>query len=118
MSTEGLCYLTRNALATKVLACVIRAPDVPRAASTALVGEGRVGRPVDLIVIASCIPPRPYSAEAYHAEVACVGEPVLHRGAFNGGWDEACMIVIGMMLTSHGRDMAGWCSDDGKSCSW
>ena len=44
---------------------------------------------------------------AYHAEVACVGEPVLHSGAFNGGWDEACMLVIGMMLTNHGRDMAG-----------
>ena len=42
------------------------------------------------IVIASHIPPRPYSTEACHSGAAFVGEQVMHSLAFNGSCDEDC----------------------------
>ena len=49
------------------------------------------------IVIASRIPPRPYSTEACHSEAACVGEQIMHSQGLYDSCDEGCISSAGWL---------------------
>ena len=50
-----------------------------------------------IIVIASRIPPRPYSTEACHSGAACVGEQIMHSQELYDSCDEDCISSAGWL---------------------
>ena len=50
-----------------------------------------------VIVIASRIPPRPYSTEACHSGAACVGEQIMHSQELYDSCDEDCISSAGWL---------------------